>query len=388
LNRFAWYRNWVKRSQAAHWEKALDFLAHPAMPPSRQDYELVNQIRLHLARIRSYYPVRRIASPMGDVFYPSTFTLDYFLSDRKQIAATKYQSIAIGEAVKKLSPNYLKNLEKHHYFVSTPWGDLKKNRDDLLHRFFTLDDEKLWWAVRRQYPQVRMNLIMACCMVWTVEKHLQKAGQGTVDPFILKDSPEVQARKEKMKDVTLSFLDGPTVLTRGLARVMTHYPDGKTMDMHFFTSPSPPASPPTLPSEQQKKDPALEAQRRTIRALVNLMDALEEGMAFLEGVSQEEFKNSSLNISAMCYQIGLIGSIVKDQLPNEFKTAHPEISWAQISRMRNVVTHAYDEVDFDILWKTGQQHIPALFKQLQTIIQSDPAQLALINAYLQKTGRL
>jgi uncharacterized protein with HEPN domain len=44
----------------------------------------------------------------------------------------------------------------------------------------------------------------------------------------------------------------------------------------------------------------------------------------------------------------------------EFATAHPEIPLRKIYGMRNRITHAYEEVDMDIIWNLVTQDVPAL----------------------------
>jgi uncharacterized protein with HEPN domain len=50
---------------------------------------------------------------------------------------------------------------------------------------------------------------------------------------------------------------------------------------------------------------------------------------------------------------------VVERLPDEFTSAHPEIEWAKIRRMRNLVAHHYDHVD-DLLWAALSRRIPDL----------------------------
>lgn len=52
---------------------------------------------------------------------------------------------------------------------------------------------------------------------------------------------------------------------------------------------------------------------------------------------------------------------------------HPQIPWPQIAGMRNRLIHGYDFVDYDILWQTVSEDLPALVAALQPLIPGPPA---------------
>ena len=47
---------------------------------------------------------------------------------------------------------------------------------------------------------------------------------------------------------------------------------------------------------------------------------------------------------------------------------HPEISWREITTLRNLVVHAYDVVDIEQVWDTVQHKIPPLIAELTKIV--------------------
>lgn len=55
---------------------------------------------------------------------------------------------------------------------------------------------------------------------------------------------------------------------------------------------------------------------------------------------------------------------VVERLPEEFTSAHPDVEWTKITRMRNLVAHHYDHVDDDLLWAALARRVPALIAQL------------------------
>lgn len=55
---------------------------------------------------------------------------------------------------------------------------------------------------------------------------------------------------------------------------------------------------------------------------------------------------------------------VTEKLPEEYKATHPEVDWAGINRMRNLVAHHYDKVNDDLLWQALTVRIPDLLTRL------------------------
>jgi uncharacterized protein with HEPN domain len=49
---------------------------------------------------------------------------------------------------------------------------------------------------------------------------------------------------------------------------------------------------------------------------------------------------------------------------------HPEVPWVRMIGMRNILTHNYFEIDFDIVWAVVEQEIPNLKRDVKAILQS------------------
>lgn len=75
-------------------------------------------------------------------------------------------------------------------------------------------------------------------------------------------------------------------------------------------------------------------------------------------------------LSACCYQIAVIGEAVK-RVSQNTRSKHPEVPWKDIAGMRDRLIHGYDSVDFDELWKTATEDVPALLQQVKRILAID-----------------
>jgi uncharacterized protein with HEPN domain len=48
-----------------------------------------------------------------------------------------------------------------------------------------------------------------------------------------------------------------------------------------------------------------------------------------------------------------------------FAARHAEIPWQVMYTMRNRVSHGYDNVDFEMVWKTIRKDLPDLYQLVQ-----------------------
>jgi uncharacterized protein with HEPN domain len=108
---------------------------------------------------------------------------------------------------------------------------------------------------------------------------------------------------------------------------------------------------------------------RDIQALVDVLNAAERVHQFSQGINKEDLLLNEEKLSAILYQISIIGEATK-RLSLTFKQSHPEVLWRSLAGMRDVIVHHYDQLDLDIIWNVIQVEIPKLLPQLKTILNS------------------
>jgi uncharacterized protein with HEPN domain len=57
-------------------------------------------------------------------------------------------------------------------------------------------------------------------------------------------------------------------------------------------------------------------------------------------------------------------------VPDEVVAANPQIPWARMRGMRNLVVHEYFGVDVDVLWDTVTGNLPALLPLLRDLLDA------------------
>ena len=60
------------------------------------------------------------------------------------------------------------------------------------------------------------------------------------------------------------------------------------------------------------------------------------------------------------------------RLSQALKDKHPQVPWKQIEGMRHVMVHDYFKVDWDIVYSTARDDLPALKPQIKSILALPP----------------
>jgi len=83
---------------------------------------------------------------------------------------------------------------------------------------------------------------------------------------------------------------------------------------------------------------------------------------------REAFEQEELIQTWVLYHIQLIGEAAA-RLGRAFHQSHPEIPWAQIVAMRNVLVHEYFGVDLEEVWRTVERDLPLLKHQIEALVK-------------------
>lgn len=60
----------------------------------------------------------------------------------------------IGEACRSLSPEF----QAQH--ANVPWADIIGMRNILVHHYFGIDEDAVWWVIEKDIPELKFNIEM------------------------------------------------------------------------------------------------------------------------------------------------------------------------------------------------------------------------------------
>lgn len=103
--------------------------------------------------------------------------------------------------------------------------------------------------------------------------------------------------------------------------------------------------------------------------LDHILNAIERIERYTDDMDEVVFLKTELVQDAVLRNIEIIGEAANNILRENsaFAAQHDEIPWQVMYTMRNRLTHGYDKVDLEIVWRTIQGDLPGLYRQIQEL---------------------
>ena len=111
--------------------------------------------------------------------------------------------------------------------------------------------------------------------------------------------------------------------------------------------------------------------QRVSTYLGHILNAIERIDRYTNDIDEISFLNDELVQDAVIRNIEVIGEAANNiqRAHPAFASEHDEIPWLVMYTMRNRLSHGYDKVDLEIVWKTVWRDLPKLHAQLKEVHQ-------------------
>ena len=108
--------------------------------------------------------------------------------------------------------------------------------------------------------------------------------------------------------------------------------------------------------------------------LGHILKAIERIDRYTAARDEVAFLNSEMVQDAVIRNIEIIGEASNNiqRVAPTFAAQHADIPWLVMYTMRNRVSHGYDQVDLEIVWKTIQGDLPGLHAQITEVNAGRP----------------
>lgn len=104
--------------------------------------------------------------------------------------------------------------------------------------------------------------------------------------------------------------------------------------------------------------------------LRDVLDAATVALGYVGGKTREEFLADMQLQDAVIRRLSILGEAAR-RVSDIGRAAWPELPWAEMVGMRNIVVHEYDNVDAEVVWSAVQEDLPRLVRSLNKVLGID-----------------
>ena len=111
--------------------------------------------------------------------------------------------------------------------------------------------------------------------------------------------------------------------------------------------------------------------RRSWRLRIeDILEAIRTIRGYVAGLDEASFRRDRRTADAILRNLEIIGEAAR-HVPADVREHHPEIPWADMADMRNVLVHEYFGVDLGLVWRTAIEDLPAIEPALTALLKND-----------------
>ena len=103
--------------------------------------------------------------------------------------------------------------------------------------------------------------------------------------------------------------------------------------------------------------------------LLHIIDAINEIEDYLQDCDLDTFVNNSMMFNATLRQLEIIGE-ASNRLSSQILENNPDIPWARIIGLRNLVIHEYFGIDDFTIWNVIKINLPNLKGKVLVLIET------------------
>jgi uncharacterized protein with HEPN domain len=102
--------------------------------------------------------------------------------------------------------------------------------------------------------------------------------------------------------------------------------------------------------------------------LDDIVTATERIATYVAGHTWESFIVDAKTVDAVVRNLEIVGEAVK-KVPADVRQQAPGIEWPKIAGLRDILIHAYFDVDLEIVWDVATKKLPALAQEVKALLK-------------------
>lgn len=106
--------------------------------------------------------------------------------------------------------------------------------------------------------------------------------------------------------------------------------------------------------------------------LEDMLQSMERIEEYLGDLDFRKFKMNYLVVDAIIRNFEIIGEASKN-IPSGIQEKYPEIPWRKMYGLRNLITHEYFGIDYEMIWEIAKHNLPQNRTDLSEMIEKEKA---------------
>jgi uncharacterized protein with HEPN domain len=109
--------------------------------------------------------------------------------------------------------------------------------------------------------------------------------------------------------------------------------------------------------------------------LWDMIEAARAAVDYTENLTLNKFlatdRKRAITRLAVERQLEILGEAAR-RVSSQFREAYPELPWREIVGLRNVISHEYDKVSYESIFRIVRNRLPVLIAMLEPLVPPLP----------------
>jgi uncharacterized protein with HEPN domain len=104
--------------------------------------------------------------------------------------------------------------------------------------------------------------------------------------------------------------------------------------------------------------------------LEDIVVSMERIQQYISEIEFIQFKQKYIIVDAVIRNFEIIGEASKN-IPDIITSKYPEIPWRKMYKLRNIISHEYFGIDYEMIWEIAKNEMPKNLSDLKLLIEKE-----------------